>query len=314
LRFVWPRLEGFAERSATLAFQEIPMPPEFDDLWDFSDPAATEAAFRELFADAPESLRNTDWRWQLLTQIARAQGLQREFDAAHCTLDEVEAHLPNAGDTTRVRWLLERGRVFNSSKQPERARPLFLEAWELGRTSGDDGFAVDAAHMLAIVESPEKALDWNRQALELATTSADPQARRWAGSLHNNIGWSHFSRQDYATALSHFEQALQCRIEQGKTDDVRVARWCVAKALRLLERTTEALDIQRQLHTEWEADGHPDGYVDEELGECLLSLGRPEEAAPHFANACERLSQDAWLVENEPERLARLKSLGSVTE
>ena len=287
------------------------MPPDFDVLWDFSDPAGTETAFRELLDGADDALKNTDWLWQLLTQIARAQGLQRQFDAARRTLDEVESHLPDAGDTTRVRWLLERGRVFNSSKQPEQARPLFLEAWELARTSGDDGFAVDAAHMLGIVEPPDAALDWNRRSLELATTSADPRARRWAGSLHNNIGWSHFGRQDYATALSHFEHALHCRIEQGKTDDIRVARWCVAKALRLLERTAEALDIQRQLHAEREADGQPDGYVDEELGECLLALSRPEEAAPHFADAHRLLSQDPWLTENEPDRLARLESLSS---
>jgi tetratricopeptide (TPR) repeat protein len=202
--------------------------------------------------------------------------------------------------------------VFNSSKQPEKARPLFLEAWELGRTCGEDGFAVDAAHMLAIVEPADEALEWNSRGLALATASADPRARRWAGSLHNNIGWTHFGREDYATALQHFEQALQCRIEQEKTADIRVARWCVAKSLRMLNRAQEALEIQRELRAEWEADGQPDGYVDEELGECLLALGREEVAAPHFADAFRRLSQDPWLVENEPARIARLKSLGSV--
>jgi hypothetical protein len=62
----------------------------------------------------------------------------------------------------------------------------------------------------------------------------------------------------------------------------------------------------------WEADGvERDGFVFEEIGECLLLLNRAEEARRYFAKAYEILSQDAWLAEKEPERLARLKSLGN---
>lgn len=55
----------------------------------------------------------------------------------------------------------------------------------------------------------------------------------------------------------------------------------------------------------------------EELGECLLALGRPAEARPHFSRphfsrAHELLSQDLWLREHEPERLTRLATLGLV--
>jgi Flp pilus assembly protein TadD len=54
-----------------------------------------------------------------------------------------------------------------------------------------------------------------------------------------------------------------------------------------------------------------DGYVSEELGELLLALGRGDEARPHFRRAADLLSQDAWLAEREPERLARLRQLGA---
>jgi hypothetical protein len=53
-----------------------------------------------------------------------------------------------------------------------------------------------------------------------------------------------------------------------------------------------------------------DGYVDEELAECLLALNRATEAQPHFLRAAELLSRDAWLAEHEPERLSRLRLLG----
>src|ERR1041385_8978071 len=86
---------------------------DFDKLWNYGDPAATEQKFRELLPQAraandPENLA------QLLTQIARTQSLQANFPAAHETLDEVErmiAEHPLA--LARVRYFLERGRTFN---------------------------------------------------------------------------------------------------------------------------------------------------------------------------------------------------------
>ena len=57
-------------------------------------------------------------------------------------------------------------------------------------------------------------------------------------------------------------------------------------------------------------DGEVDGYVFEELGECLLLRGEADEARSYFARAYAALSKDAWLETNEPDRLARLKQLG----
>ena len=290
-----------------------PAPPDFDALWDYSEPAKTEAKFRELLQTAEESTRPADWRLELLTQIARTQGLQRKFEDAHRTLDELRSHLAAASLRVHVRYLLERGRVFNSAKERDRARILILEAWHLGRDAGQDGLAVDAAHMLGIIESPEKSLEWNQKALRVAEASSEERARNWRGSLHNNIGWSYFERDEFETALRQFQRALQCRVEQGDAAAIRVAKWCVAKGLRATGRVDEALKLQTELHGECSAAGKPDGYVDEELGECLMELNRGEEAQPCFAEAFHQLSHDSWLCDNEPARMARLKQLGQVS-
>ncbi|MHC4142031.1 MAG: hypothetical protein ACYSUF_09200, partial [Planctomycetota bacterium] len=50
-----------------------------DALWDYHEPARSEAAFRELLDDAAVS-GEQDYKAQVHTQIARAQGLQRSFD------------------------------------------------------------------------------------------------------------------------------------------------------------------------------------------------------------------------------------------
>src|SRR6185503_17574880 len=91
--------------------------PAFDKLWNYNDPVATEAKFRELLPAAEKSA-DLSHHAQLLTQIARTQGLQGRFDGAHATLDSVEKMLTDDLKLARVRYLLERGRAFNSAGQP----------------------------------------------------------------------------------------------------------------------------------------------------------------------------------------------------
>ena len=127
--------------------------PEIDSLWNYSHPGSTEVEMLKVLALAEKSAP-PGYVLELLTQVARAQGLQRKFDEAHQTLDRVDRALSGDSPVPQLRALLERGRVWNSSGQPAKARPLFSQAWELGRATGEDFYAVDAAHMLGIVEQP----------------------------------------------------------------------------------------------------------------------------------------------------------------
>jgi tetratricopeptide (TPR) repeat protein len=117
---------------------------------------------------------------------------------------------------------------------------------------------------------------------------------------------------EFASALEAFEKAEACRRSKGSVKEIRVAVWCVARALRSLGRVDEALSRQMALKAELESAGESDGFVFEEIAECLLVLKRLEEARPHFSKAYQLLAKDTFLVEREPERLARLKKLGKV--
>lgn len=279
--------------------------PDFDSLWDYSNPAETESKFREILPQFPEG----NERLELLTQIARTQGLQRKFDEAHQTLDEVEGQLPVDSSRARVRYLLERGRVFNSSKHPDEARPFFEQALTMAQELKADFYAVDAAHMLAIVADPASSLSWNLRAIQMAESSADEKARGWLGSLYNNTGWSYHDMGDYESALGIFQKAESYFGEVRREDRLRIAKWTVARCLRSMNRIDEALSKQMALKAEFDSLGGSDGYVDEEIGECLLLLKRENEAKPYFAKAYELLSQDEWMVANEPERMERMKEL-----
>ena len=274
---------------------------EFDKLWNYNDAAATERKFRDLLP----TKHDKDTRLQLLTQIARTLGLQGKFDEAHALLDGVEKEMTPDLATVRVRCLLERGRAFNSSKQPERARPLFLEAWDLGRAAKLDDYAVDAAHMMAIVEPPERKLAWNEKAMAVAEASSEPRARGWLWALCNNIGWDYHAQGRYAESLALHEKAREWAAANKPGGEQQfISRWSIARQLRALGRVDEALAAQRALLGEKDNDG----FVHEEMGECLLLLGREAEAKPCFRRAHELLKAIAWVAEDKAriERLARL--------
>jgi len=293
------------------------MPPfDFDALWDYQHPDQTEATFRQFLAQA-EFFPDRSYHLQLLTQIARTQGLQRNFAEAHATLDRVKDQLNPELVVPTIRYLLERGRVFNSSGQPVEAQTWFQQAWELAQTDADGAFfAVDAAHMLAIAaQSFEETITWNHTALRFAETSTDERAHGWCGALYNNLGWTYHDQGAYARALEYFQKALIWQQEYGTAREQRIARWCLGRTLRSLRRTTEALALQEELLAAWEKSGEEqDGYVFEELAECLLASGRAAESRPYFAQAYAKLSQDRWLESREQERLQRLYQLSQEPE
>jgi tetratricopeptide (TPR) repeat protein len=289
--------EGLAAFSAAL-----------DAQWNYNKPAESERRFRDELgkwpAGDPQALVT-------MTQIARAQSLRGRFAEAHATLADVEPKLGEAPSHVRVRYLLERGRTFNSAGSPSRAVPLFSEAMSLAQCNGDDFYAIDAAHMLGIAAPGDEKLDWNVKALAMTERTTDVRSKRWLASLNNNIGQTYLEKGDYKLALVHFERALPAWKARGDEDEVRFARWKIARAQRSLGQLDAAETTQRALLAEYEQLGEPDGYVFEELAEIALGRGQ-EAAAAHFAaRAHAVLSRDDWLTAHEPQRLTRLAEMAS---
>lgn len=283
---------------------------DFDSLWNYSDPEATETKFREILPQIKDS-GNISKYLQLLTQIARTLGLRRKFEDSHKLLDEVETKLNDTLPKAKIRYLLERGRTFNSSGKISEARELFLQAYDLAMASNEDNLAVDAAHMMGIVESDEKSVEWNEKAMELAEASSDSKANGWLGSLYNNLGWTYFEMKQYDKALDLFKKDAAWYSERGRTENTNIAFWSAAKTLRMMGKTEEALEEQLrllELYRKVEAD--EDGYVYEELAECYLMKNNAAEASKYAGLAYDILSKDIWMEANEKDRLNRLKELG----
>ena len=139
-------------------------------LWDFDDLDATEARFQAL-------------RAEVLTQLARVEGLRDRFEEGDRLLDEVLEQ----DARVRVRVDLERGRLRRSAGDKEAALPLFERAFAAAEQAGEDWLAADAAHMAALA-APDRDgfVTWTNRGLELADRSE--AAAYWAGPLLNNLG------------------------------------------------------------------------------------------------------------------------------
>ena len=280
---------------------------DFDKLWNYADPAGTEAQFRALLP-AAEASGNADYLAQLLTQIARAQGLQDRFAEAHATLDQVIRmfgyHVPPVVET---RYLLERGRLCNSADDGEAAMQWLIDAELVAAEHGLTGYRIDAMHMIAIVHpETEHQVLWNLDAIELAL--ADPSQHGWLHALYNNLGESYARLGQYEDALDAFRKMAELDTSKGNEPEIYTLK-DQSRVLRALGRFEEALAIIEPIALRLDAEKKRDGWISEEYAECLLLAGRADEAKPHFALADELLKNDPWVLKHEPLKLDRLRRL-----
>lgn len=292
--------------TALLLFSGMSDAMDIETFWEYGDPAASETRFRAAFERA-----TADERLELMTQIARTHSLRRQFDAAHGELDAVERRLGGAGAAPRARYFLERGRTFNSAGDKGRAAELFHEAWKVAIAARLEGLAVDAAHMLAIVEPPASAAQWTARGVDLARASTDAKARGLLPALLNNHAWNLYDERRYEEALAVFREAETAWHATGRQPQGRIATWSVARALRALGRHDEALQLQTGLEREWQAAGGVDGYVFEEIAENLEALGRTAEATRYFQRAEQELGKDPQFARDEADRWQRITSLAA---
>lgn len=261
---------------------------EVDALWDFSNPALSEERFQAAATDAEPSDRLI-----LTTQIARSHGLRGDFEQAREILESIGGQISEASSEARARFHLELGRTHASAahnpdeiseSDREQAAKAYNEAASTAEAGQLPGLQIDAIHMLSIIErDPKKQEQLDRAALQIATTSSDPAAKKWEASIRNNLGYNLHSQGRYPEALEQFQLALKLRVQRGDPVPIRIANWMIAWTLRHMERYQEALEIQLELEREWEIAGTPDPYVYQELAELYTALGDQEAADRYTA-------------------------------
>lgn len=253
-------------------------------MWNYDDPAASEARFRDLKKSA-----DPDDAAILETQIARTYGLRSRFDEARDILSNLKPQLTQLGAEARVRYHLEYGRTLISPvhKKAQKtdeartaARNAYLTAYELAKQNKLDYLAVDALHMLPFVDTDvESSLKWTRLALDATVQSTQPATKKWESMLRNNYGYYLHNQGKLQEALAAFQENVPVTEKAGNVTKTRIAYWMVVWTLRSLGRLDEALAIQQRLESENARDSTPDQYVFEELAHIFKAKGETAKAA-----------------------------------
>jgi tetratricopeptide (TPR) repeat protein len=267
------------------------------DLWDLEDPGASSERFRQAVREATDDADKA----LALTQVARALGLQGRFADARAALAEADALLPVTGKQ-RAQYWIEWGRIENDEHHLVEALSCFQRSLALAADAQDEYLAVDAAHMIAIVVPKEERPERAEFALSLARKAPDERTRHWSGTISNNLGWTYMESGQPENAVPCFRESLACRLAQNESTPIRLARYALGCALRASHHLEEAVFVLNEAL----AMGGSVGYIEEELAECLLSLGQPVQAKPLFQVAYNKLKTNADLAERDPERLSRL--------
>ena len=264
-------------------------------LWDFDDLDASERRLHEQLAAEPDD----DGRAEVLTQLARVDGLRERFAEADALLDEAAALAWSP--VARARLELERGRVVRSGGDPAAALPFFESAFEGARSADQAFMAADAAHMAALAAPDRQGmLAWTARGLELAETNE--AAAYWSGPLLNNLGWAHDEAGELELAHDAFERAFRAHEAWGDDARTEIARYCLGRSLRRLGRADEAAALLERAVAWAEQAGAPDRWFHEELAEDYAALGRVDEAREQARLAIS-------LLEPDDPREARLREL-----
>jgi tetratricopeptide (TPR) repeat protein len=232
--------------------------------WNFDDPAASEATFRQLLETTTDEVD----RIIVQTQIARALGLQGNFEEGMNLIDSVADV-----DHITLAWrAIEMGRLHRSKGEAEPAGANFILA--ISQTEPEEGVEqdpvvqalhIDALHMYALMLPPAEQIDFTREAIDKAAMASDPLVRNWLPSLENNLGMAYTELGDWQSGLTQFRGALEDSIALGGESRIFIARYMVGWALRNLGRTDEAFNHMTNLKADLTAAGRTDEYVDAEL-------------------------------------------------
>ena len=206
-------------------------------LWDFDDLDVSERRFEEQLQKETSGAV----RAELLTQLARVQGLRGRFAEGDRLIDQAQA-LSDGSAAVEARIQMERGRLRNSSGDARAALAMFQAAFEIADEAGEKFLAADAAHMAALA-SPDREgkLEWTERGIGIATESTDRDVSYWLGPLYNNLGWEYQDAGEHEAALDAFRLALAARERYPEMPAlIQHAKQAVAEALRALGREEEA--------------------------------------------------------------------------
>lgn len=205
------------------------------------------------------------------------------------------------------RYLGVRGRFEWQENRLEDARQTFNEMYDYCLTKGLHERAIDATHMMAIVEDLEGQVRWGLKGIKAAEKG---QVTQWLGPLWNNLGATYEDLENYDKALEAYKKAREYHYEHGDETNRLIADWAVGHAYRLKGDYRQARKWLEPLLQWSEQIGNHEffGWTNRELGLMELDNGKYMRAVEYLVQAKNGLKQ-AGMPEWDPDGYRELIDL-----
>ena len=250
-------------------------------------------------------------RVEALSQVARCLSIQKKLDEAETVLGGVAVRPEEKHGWTRflgVRGILERERG-----EKAKARATFEEMYDYSMSHDLPLRAIDAAHHVAIVGTPEEQIEWGRKGIAAAEAAEDDG---WLAVLWNNLGATYDDLKRYIESLTCYRKAREYHHRTGTEHQKMVADWAVGHACRLVGQYGEAVGILErtlaQVEERHSKKADPEsiewvGWCAYDLGEACVGLGLEEDGLKLMRRGRDALVE-AKISEWWPDRLKQINA------
>ncbi len=280
------------------------------DMWDYSDPQATEKNFLEKMKEHSNSAFDV---WELQTQVARALGLQGKFIKAVQILDSIQAGLEyspvcEAKDLVGIRYNLERGRILLLTEKVEDSIRYFRFALKMAMKIKADDLSIDAIKMLLRVTSINERIEFGLKGINIAIERGNENLYSSIGELATVVGQAYLANKEYQKAIEQFMHARDIFSKLIDAENARITRRSICIAQRGLGNYKEAL-LELRIQEEWlKKSNDSDGIIFEEIAENLLALGH-NSSSVYFCKALECFKAEGLIINMDPNRISRIREL-----
>jgi two-component system, NarL family, sensor kinase len=198
-------------------------------------------------------------------------------------VDSLEKTLAGQHDSTRVKRTYQFAKN-NLYSLPKLAYKKAKEASVLAGKLGDKKWVARSYSLMGVVEKNngeyQKALDWHLKSLKINEELKDEYS---LAISHNDIGVLYKVMKDYATALTHYEQSLECK-KAGMQNGIAFTLSNIGTIYDQMEQNDKALDYYRQSLAKAKEINHEGAMVNalSNIGELLAKRGNAKEALPYF--------------------------------
>ncbi len=248
---------------------------------------------RDIFAKALEASKkegNKSNEVEANAMIARCYLIKNDTASGLPYLKAAEADARQNQPLGWSRYLGVRGRFEWQQNDLKKATETFKEMYNFCENNEMPSRAIDAAHMVAIVGTPEQQIEWGKKGIAEAEKS---NITHWLGPLWNNLGATYEDQEKYLEALDAYLKAREYHWQYGTEQNKLIADWAVGHAYLLSGDYENAGKWLRPVLAWAERVENTEfvGLTYRDLGDIILAEGDSASALGYFENAQDNLKK-----------------------